>query len=210
MNSLSNENGRTLLFVSHNIDAIQKLCNNCMHLEKGKLISFGQKNQIIDSYLKKESTIFYYNHTVHPPISDLVVKLNYFDIRNLNNVLISDEKITKAIKIFIEYEILSEGYKPEIGLAIKDYNDIIILHLTASSNNYLLGIHRCEFEIPANLFNNIKLKISCGITTYAPIHHHLHHEIYFEFNDDFESITRGNYPFGYNGKLRPSIKINNY
>jgi hypothetical protein len=69
---------------------------------------------------------------------------------------------------------------PEIGLAIKDYNDIIILHLTSSSNNYSVGEHNCQFIIPANLFNNGKYKISCGITTYNPIHHHLHHCLHLQ------------------------------
>ena len=42
--------GRTVLFVSHNITAIKYLCNTCLFLEKGELNSIGTTNQIINNY----------------------------------------------------------------------------------------------------------------------------------------------------------------
>lgn len=42
--------GRTVLFVSHNITAIKYLCNKCLFLEKGRIDSIGETNQIIYNY----------------------------------------------------------------------------------------------------------------------------------------------------------------
>ena len=209
MNSLSNNGGRTVLFVSHNMEAIQKLCKMCIHLDHGKLVGFGENQKIIDNYLEKESKKNSYNYLTESPIGDSFVKLRIFEILDENKKKISFGKISNLIIINIDYFIVDGSFMPEIGLAIKDYNDIIILHLTSSSNNYSVGEHNCQFIIPANLFNNGKYKISCGITTYNPIHHHLHHEIYFEYLDDFNSPTRGNYPFGFNGKIRPNLIVKN-
>jgi lipopolysaccharide transport system ATP-binding protein len=51
MNEVSKGEGKTVLFVSHNMGAIQKLCNNAIYLENGVLISMGKTNKIIDDYL---------------------------------------------------------------------------------------------------------------------------------------------------------------
>jgi len=53
--------GRTVLFVSHNMDAIQKLCNKGILLEKGKLILQGEINSVTNKYLEtfKEGQIHF-------------------------------------------------------------------------------------------------------------------------------------------------------
>ena len=52
MNDVSKKEGRTILFVSHNIQAIQKLCNKGLYLIKGKSHSFGDIDDIIGNYLQ--------------------------------------------------------------------------------------------------------------------------------------------------------------
>lgn len=46
------DKGITVLFVSHNTDQVTKICNKAMILEKGKVISFGEVNEIADIYDK--------------------------------------------------------------------------------------------------------------------------------------------------------------
>ncbi len=45
--------GRTVLFVSHNMGAIRKLCPTCILLEKGKMIMYDQTDKVIAAYLKE-------------------------------------------------------------------------------------------------------------------------------------------------------------
>ncbi len=45
--------GRTVLFVSHQMSAVQRLCKQCLLFDKGRLESFGPKNEIIARYLSK-------------------------------------------------------------------------------------------------------------------------------------------------------------
>jgi lipopolysaccharide transport system ATP-binding protein len=47
--------GRTVLFVSHQMSAVQRLCRQCLLLDKGRLESFGPKNDIIAQYLSKSA-----------------------------------------------------------------------------------------------------------------------------------------------------------
>jgi lipopolysaccharide transport system ATP-binding protein len=52
MNEVSKGEGRTILFVSHNMQAIQKLCNKGLYLNKGKMHSFGEIDTIVGHYLQ--------------------------------------------------------------------------------------------------------------------------------------------------------------
>ncbi|HEV7781347.1 MAG TPA: ABC transporter ATP-binding protein [Chitinophagaceae bacterium] len=51
MNEVS-EDGRTILFVSHNLGAVQALCNKAIYLSDGKVQSFDATNSVVERYLK--------------------------------------------------------------------------------------------------------------------------------------------------------------
>ena len=56
MDSIANE-GRTVLFVTHDMGAIESLCEDCYLIENGKLRSQGKASYIIDEYLNRLKTI---------------------------------------------------------------------------------------------------------------------------------------------------------
>jgi lipopolysaccharide transport system ATP-binding protein len=57
MEEVSKNEGRTVLFVSHQMDAIETLTNKCIYLKNGCLIGLGVTNDIIHHYLKDNQQI---------------------------------------------------------------------------------------------------------------------------------------------------------
>lgn len=49
--------GRTILFVSHNMAAIQNLCSKAIYLNKGRLELMGEREQVISSYLRSTADV---------------------------------------------------------------------------------------------------------------------------------------------------------
>ena len=47
------ENNTTVLFVSHSINQVRKLCTRCIWLEKGKLLMDGPSEEVCDAYMNK-------------------------------------------------------------------------------------------------------------------------------------------------------------
>src|SRR6185437_10157963 len=43
--------GRTILFVSHNLDAVDSLCSQCVFLDKGSIVVEGRPRETIKKYL---------------------------------------------------------------------------------------------------------------------------------------------------------------
>ena len=61
MSEVSKEGGRTVLFVSHNMAAMQNLCNRIIYLDQGHLKLMGQTSEVISTYLRSslaKSSIF--------------------------------------------------------------------------------------------------------------------------------------------------------
>jgi lipopolysaccharide transport system ATP-binding protein len=51
MEEVSKSEGRTILFVSHNLTAIQNLCGKALYLDKGALIRSGKATDVVETYL---------------------------------------------------------------------------------------------------------------------------------------------------------------
>lgn len=56
MGAVATNEGRTVLYVSHNMATIRQLCNRCVVLEKGKLKYDGEVSTAIEAYLSNQDT----------------------------------------------------------------------------------------------------------------------------------------------------------
>lgn len=52
MDQIAKEKGRTVLFVSHNMSAVQNLCSQSILLENGSIRNIGKTNSIVTEYIK--------------------------------------------------------------------------------------------------------------------------------------------------------------
>jgi ABC-type polysaccharide/polyol phosphate transport system ATPase subunit len=52
MEEVSRQTGRTILFVSHQLGAVQSLCDRCLRLDHGRLVQDGPTRMVIADYLK--------------------------------------------------------------------------------------------------------------------------------------------------------------
>lgn len=53
MQDVSRSDGRTVLFVSHNMDAVQRLCDRAVLLERGRLVASGTTASVVGQYLAR-------------------------------------------------------------------------------------------------------------------------------------------------------------
>ncbi|HYI36482.1 MAG TPA: ABC transporter ATP-binding protein [Thermoleophilaceae bacterium] len=55
MRDVVDEEGRTIIFVSHNLSALQRLCTRSVWIDRGRVADEGPTQQVIASYLKRSS-----------------------------------------------------------------------------------------------------------------------------------------------------------
>ena len=61
MSDVSNQEGRTVLYVSHNMGTIKRLCDRCIVLDHGKKIFDGDVNEAIDIYSNNDVSLSNYH-----------------------------------------------------------------------------------------------------------------------------------------------------
>ena len=66
--------GRTILFVSHNMSAVRSICKHALIIEKGAIVAQGEINQTVDKYLSRINS---------SQSSDAVVETNTFSVKSV-------------------------------------------------------------------------------------------------------------------------------
>ncbi len=117
MQDISSE-GRTVLFVSHNMAAISSLCNKAIVLEKGTLFESGPADKIINSYLHRGERNTGETRDDSPAASNAKLKIRSVKILNENRVSVSE--LNNANKGFIEigFEVVQEGRGYDVSFVL--------------------------------------------------------------------------------------------
>lgn len=95
MRDAANKQGRTVLYVSHNMNTIRQLCDRCIVLDKGKVVFEGNVEEAIGVYMKSNedlSTSYDYSNTPRYPAHGEKFRLLGLDIidRDDNKVIKGD------------------------------------------------------------------------------------------------------------------------
>ncbi|WP_316797820.1 ABC transporter ATP-binding protein [Pedobacter frigidisoli] len=102
MDEVSKKEGRTVLFVSHNMESIKKLCSNGILLSNGEMVIKDNINATMEKYLSlsnKISSIIFENHKMS------VATILKVEFRNLTDIPISEIEIANPWKIYLEFEV---------------------------------------------------------------------------------------------------------
>ncbi len=94
MREAANKNGRTVLYVSHNMNTIRQLCDRCIVLDKGKIVFEGGVEEAIGVYMNNNndlSTSYDYSNISRYPECGKKFRLLGLDIVNR-----SDNKVVKG------------------------------------------------------------------------------------------------------------------
>jgi lipopolysaccharide transport system ATP-binding protein len=128
MQEVSHKDGRTVLFVSHNMASIKNLCTRAVMLKNGSTYKEGNVNEIITTYLTdniiKSKKIYELKEI---PKNKVVWIQRAFIERNgkvTDNVLCGDK-----ITISIDYKSLETGHKAEMYIGIYNAYNEKLLHL---------------------------------------------------------------------------------
>jgi lipopolysaccharide transport system ATP-binding protein/teichoic acid transport system ATP-binding protein len=127
------EGGTTVLFVSHDINAIRRFCMKAIWLNNGLMKGFGEVNRIADKYMdllkcteipeNKEN--LEEKDQLKPFVEGKnIAEVIDFKIVDKFNNIVKEVKLDEYLKIDVTYDVYDENIKnPVLGIAIKSIND---------------------------------------------------------------------------------------
>lgn len=181
MNELSTGEGRTVLFVSHNMAQVKALCNKGMVLEKGKLVYNGELDKAIELYLNdtNKST---QNKLSFSNNKDDEINLKSIEILDENNSLAKGNLISeKEYNIKVNFDI--QKLPDYLGVGYSFYRDG---HKYTGHglklDNYHIGENEMFLKLPARtmLEGNYELIFHMDISSSSG-NNHLETSLTFEY-----------------------------
>jgi lipopolysaccharide transport system ATP-binding protein len=123
MQDISKGEGRTVLFVSHNMASVKRLCTRGILLQNGKIAYTGKINSVIDNYLSANNKDFltYYSNN----------KNNLTYVKSVKVITSTNSKLheyNKDLKIKIEVNCDKFIKEPAISYQILNSENISIIH----------------------------------------------------------------------------------
>ncbi len=161
MESVAQE-GRTVLFVSHNMVAMQTLCPRAIWLDDGETKRDGQASQVISDYLQSNTssqTEQVWDDIETSPGND-VVRLHWVRVRPENGS--PSGPITMNMPLLIEVEFWNLVPDAHLHVTLHLYTEQqVVAFSTGSSNDsvwgdrpFPVGLFRSVCQIPGNFLNS--------------------------------------------------------
>lgn len=128
MQDVSRGEGRTVLFVSHNMASIRNLCHRGVVLENGSVFFDGDVNDAIDQYLNK------FSPDEHRSVKDaIIMKSSFLEISSIRiNGKEKPESTVVSNQEFLDIEIegyTSEPFEYDVMLTFKNTSDVALASL---------------------------------------------------------------------------------
>lgn len=150
MQDVAQGEGRTVLFVSHNMASIRQLCHNCVLLENGSVKSIGEVNEIVDLYLEQETLRGEENKEWtlqtgprHGSITILKSAVEYKG-NNLNSAMPFD--------LVYEFYNHEEGLTLAVNPHVYNSQNVCLFNVETQLERLSKGYYRAVFHIPGGLF----------------------------------------------------------
>lgn len=202
--------GRTVIFVSHNMTAVTSLCNNGIFLQKGKVTKIGNAETVVQGYLSSEQASSYEKYwEIGKRIGDDVAELHWARLVDENNNKIEFVNIDKKIGIQYKYHVKKLGNYPLPNIHVYTLKgEIAFISGEVKEDRFSkAGIFITTAWIPANLLNQEVYIIGIALSTMIPetVHFFVPDALVFEVIEDVNK-RNSDYKNFIPGVLRPSLQ----
>jgi lipopolysaccharide transport system ATP-binding protein len=129
------QGGRTVLFVSHNVEAVQKLCNRCVWLKDGRVHKDGKADEIVEAYFNNVSS----GQTLSCSNPDYGLTIHKVALRNDRGQESYQFRPGDDLVVEISYDALKRIEKPILAIGVLGVKGACF------TSNMLLDGHRPDF-----------------------------------------------------------------
>jgi lipopolysaccharide transport system ATP-binding protein len=210
------QHGRTILFVSHNMPAVTRLCQRALLISDGTVQKDGPAQEIASTYLFSSLSLTAERTWPDPTTApgNEIARLRRVRIKTEDGITVSTVDIRRAVGVEMVYEILTPGHVlasyydvfNESGTCIFVTHD---LDPTWRGRPRPVGTFSSTAWIPGNLLADGSIVLGAALLSKDPfrIHFHHHDTVAVQIVDSFDGdAARGEWDRPLAGVVRPLLK----
>ena len=174
MKDVSSKEGRTVLFVSHNMAAVQKLCDTGILLKNGEVNLCGNMEHVISKYLASgEASQAVYD--VAPPtgIADLAGFAYRLQVEDNNGNLVNEIPVGKPWQIRVHFKLTKKVNHFIVGLGISNAIDINLRTTWSTEMDLEAGEYEAIFKEEYLMFAAGSYNLTLGLSSYERSIHYV-------------------------------------
>lgn len=215
MSSVSQQ-GRTVLFVSHDMTAVTRLCPRAILLDRGHVLRDGPAHEIVSSYLTSDlgtTAARSWTNEAQAP-GDKVTRLRAVRVRNNEGLIAEAIDIRRPLSLEIEFEVLEAGHAlaPNVHVFNEQGVNLFIsndLDPEWRGRPRPTGVYTSTARIPGNFLAEGTVIVGAAVSTLDPVvvHFFEREAVAFQVVDSIDGDSaRGDYAGPYPGVIRPALQ----
>jgi lipopolysaccharide transport system ATP-binding protein len=207
------EQGRTVLFVSHNMQAVSRLCDRALLLERGKLVKDGPAAELITAYLREGTGTAALRQWANPETAPSrgISRLCAVRIRGADGSVADTIDIREPIDVEVEYEVIQPGHVLVTHLKFYNENGIEAFAVFDTDPAWRrrdrpTGRYVSAVKIPGNFMAEGMLFVTVGQFAIDPVRKqfYIRDVVSFHVVDSLDGDSaRGDYAGEINAVVRP-------
>jgi lipopolysaccharide transport system ATP-binding protein len=206
------QGGRAVIFVSHNLSAIESLCTKAILLDKGRLVHQGPVLEVTEKYISASRTqvLFREFGLGSDRLENGTIRVTAVGLKSDDGTLLDTISSEAPFLIEISYEVHRAGSMAGLTVVLYDsHNNIVFCSINNHEPNWYgrampEGRYRSTCRIPANLLNQAWYRLGLNIFGKNFSDSQFVHEILvFEVKDG--GSLRGDYYGEIGGAVRPLL-----
>lgn len=208
--------GRTVLFVSHQMDAVTRLCSRVVVLKDGFKDYDGKPSTAVKKYLGRDENKYGAVALFESENENMPAILKKVELLSESKILDTQADVRQMIQVQITFEVLENGAKVSPGINVhNEFGDHLFTshHVEYMVNSIPLapGIHQSTVTIPAHFFTEGLIFFSVALMSYEPFQVYQNEEkiLSLAITDLVDGYSaRGNYSGYFPGLIRPKLEWN--
>jgi len=215
------QQGRTILFVSHSMAAVTRLCKRAILLEHGQMKADGPAEKVVNEYLGsnlKITNVREWPEQESAPGND-IVRLRGVRVRDEWGETVESVDITSHVGVEFVYEVLQPGHSilPRLEVYNEQGVHLFTSHDVKSEWRHLerpAGRYVSVAWVPGNFLTEGNFFVNAGLTTHVPamaMHAQEANVVTFQVVDSQrKDSARGDYVGPIPGVMRPILHWETY
>jgi lipopolysaccharide transport system ATP-binding protein len=161
--------GRTVLFVSHNLPALEMLCDRAFHLQEGRLVADGEPRAVVAQYLRTYTSDSTERAWADPETAPAgaTVRLRRAGVRPENGTVNDRIDVRTPFVIEVDLENEEDGAVLTTSLRVVDEHGVVVFHVAppTAPRPRAAGLYREACHVPGDLMNDGVYRVEVEVET---------------------------------------------
>jgi len=164
MEDVSNKEGRTILFVSHSMGAVQNLCNKGLFLQNGRVINYSDIGTIVKQYQEIGNSISSSVFTFEKKDTPFKARFTNIELKDKSGNHASGYAVGDSIQIHMQLECANNLEGVVVGFGIVSSTEFPVVTTWSHPENFKAGINTVVFTFENVFLSPGIYKMAIGIS----------------------------------------------